>query len=146
MTEQEIIDKALCILSSRLQRPQVFFNNPKSVKDYLVLRLAELEHESFHALLLNAKHGLIHDVKLARGTIDQASVYPREAVKIALSFNAAAVIFAHNHPSGAVEPSAADKQITQDLIKALDIVGVRVLDHIIVGGENTLSFAEAGLI
>jgi len=146
MTDQEIIEKALRILKSRLHKPDVFFTNPVLAKNYLVLQLGDLEYESFHALLLNSKHGLIHDLELSRGTIDQASVFPREVVKAALSFNAAAMVLAHNHPSGVTDPSAADKSLTENLVAALNLVGVRVLDHIIVGGDSTLSFAERGLI
>lgn len=146
MTDQDIIDKALLILTSRLRKPDVFFTDPNTVKEYLMLRLGELEYESFRALFLNSKHGLIHDAELAKGTIDQASVYPREIVKAALTFNAAAAVFAHNHPSGITEPSLADRRITDSLVAALNLVGVRVLDHVIIGGDDALSFAEQGLI
>jgi DNA repair protein RadC len=95
----------------------------------LKLHLAELEHESFQVMLLNSKHGVLGLEELSKGTIDQAPVYPREVVKLALKFNVAAVIFAHNHPSGNEEPSMADERLTQSLVEALRLINVRVLDH-----------------
>ena len=97
-------------------------------------------------ILLDNQHRVINAVDLSHGTIDSAAVYPREVVKTALKHNAAAVILAHNHPSGVAEPSRADRQITERLQAALDLVDIRVLDHIVVAGENSLSFAERGLI
>ncbi|HGP3147634.1 TPA: JAB domain-containing protein, partial [Pseudomonas aeruginosa] len=102
--------------------------------------------EVFAALFLDSQHRLLEYVELFRGTIDAAAVYPREVVKEALRVNAAAVIFSHNHPSGNPEPSQADKVLTQRLKEALALVDVRTLDHIIVGGEATASFAEQGLL
>lgn len=104
------------------------------------------EHEVFAALFLDAKHRLIQYVEMFRGTIDCASVYPREEVKEALRLNAAAVIYAHNHPSGNPEPSQADQTLTQRLKEALALVEVGSLDHIIVAGQRTVSFAEEGLL
>ena len=105
-----------------------------------------LEHEVFAVLFLDTQHRLIEYSELFRGTIDSASVYPREVLKEALRLNAAAVIVSHNHPSGNPEPSAADKSLTKRLREALAMVDVRVLDHIIVGGTETTSFAEQGLL
>ncbi|HBN8507571.1 RadC family protein [Pseudomonas aeruginosa] len=122
------------------------FTAPELVKDYLHAKLVGFEHEVFAVLFLDSKHRLIKYVELFRGTIDQASVYPREVVKEALRLNAAAVIFAHNHPSGDPAPSQADKVLTQRLKEALALVEVRTLDHIIVGGEAATSFAEQGLL
>jgi DNA repair protein RadC len=146
MSEEEIIDKAIAILESRLQKAETFFTRPADTKSYLKLTFSGLEHESFRALFLNSQNGLISCEELSRGTIDGASVYPREVVKAALQFNAAAVIFSHNHPSGHSEPSQADRNITKRLTEALSLVDIRVLDHIVVGGDQTYSFAEHGLI
>ena len=122
------------------------FTSPALVKDYLRTKLATFGHEVFAALFLDSQHRLIEYVELFRGTIDGASVYPRELVKEALRHNAAAVIISHNHPSGNPEPSQADKVLTQRLNEALRLVDVRVLDHVIVAGNSTASFAERGLI
>ncbi len=120
---------------------------PATVRDLLRLRLAHLPHELFVVLLLDARHHLIDFVELFRGTLTQTSVYPREVVKLALTRNAAAVLFAHNHPSGASEPSTADEVLTRTLKDALALVDVRVLDHFVVAGPATpISFAERGLL
>ena len=120
---------------------------PGTVKDYLRLRLANLPHEVFVILLLDSQNRLMDIVELFRGTLTQTSVYPREVVKLALQRNAAAVVFAHNHPSGVNEPSTADEQLTRGLKAALALVDVKVLDHFIVAGSDApLSFAERGLI
>jgi DNA repair protein RadC len=116
------------------------------VRDYLNLRLKGMEYEVFAVVLLNNKHVPIKYLELFRGTIDGASVHPREVVKEALAANAAAVILAHNHPSGCSEPSMADQRITQRLREALALVDVRVLDHLIVGSGEAVSFAERGLL
>ncbi|AMP72613.1 RadC family protein [Ralstonia solanacearum] len=122
------------------------FSSPAAVKEYLRAKLAGFEHEVFAVLLLDAQHRLIAYVEMFRGTIDCAAVYPREMVKEALRHNAAAVLLAHNHPSGSPEPSVCDKAVTQRLKDALALVGVRVLDHIIVAGTSTMSFVERGLL
>ena len=119
---------------------------PVAVRKYLSAKLADFEHEVFAVLFLDTQHRLIEYSELFRGTIDSASVYPRELVKEALRLNAAAVIVSHNHPSGNPEPSGADKVLTQRLREALALVDVRTLDHIIVAGDSTTSFAERGLI
>ncbi|MCG8382995.1 MAG: DNA repair protein RadC [Gammaproteobacteria bacterium] len=113
---------------------------------YLALRLKNRPHEVFACLFLDNHHRVIAFEELFRGTINAASIYPREVVKSALNFNATAVIFAHNHPSGVAEPSAADLQVTSQLKDALDLVDIRVLDHVIVGAGEDLSFAEQGLL
>lgn len=120
--------------------------SPQTVKDFLRLTLSNREHEVFIAVMLDAQHRVICSEELFRGTLTQTSVYPREVVKCALGRNAAAVIFAHNHPSGVAEPSHADEVLTRSLRSALALVDVRVLDHFIVAGAATLSFAERGLI
>jgi len=144
--EDDTIRAALALLESRLSRPGVAFSAPGDVKAYLVLQLAQLEHEEFGVLWLNPQHGLIKNERLFRGTTTQTSVYPREVVKAALSCNAAAAIVYHNHPSGAVEPSRADEELTRTLKTALSLIDVRVLDHVVVGGADTVSFAERGMI
>ena len=120
--------------------------SPGSVRDYLRLAIADLEHEVFVCLWLDAQHRVIRCEELFRGSLAQTSVYPREIVKAGLKANAAAVIFAHNHPSGAAQPSQADELLTRNLKDALALVDVKVLDHFIVAGRQTLSFAERGLL
>jgi DNA repair protein RadC len=121
-------------------------NSPAAVRALLQHRLAGLPHEVFAVLLLDAQNRVIAFEELFRGTLTQTSVYPREVVKAALKANAAAVIFAHNHPSGVAEPSRADELLTQTLKQALSLVDVKTLDHFIVAGTKTLSFAERGLL
>jgi DNA repair protein RadC len=121
-------------------------SSPRAVRDYLRLLLSGREHEIFVVLLLDAQHRVIATEELFRGTLTQTSVYPREVVKSALGHNCAAVIFAHNHPSGVAEPSHADELLTRSLKAALALVDVQVLDHFIVAGTRTLSFAERGLL
>lgn len=121
-------------------------NSPSRVREFLVHRLAGLPHEVFVAMFLDAQNRVIAIEELFRGTLTQTSVYPREVVKAALRTNAGAIIFAHNHPSGVAEPSHADETLTQALKQALALVDVRVLDHFIVAGTKTLSFAERGLL
>ena len=116
-----------------------------TARDSLDNKLAGFEHEVFAVLFLDTRHRLIEYREMFHGTIDSASVYPREVVKEALRLNAAAVILSHNHPSGSPEPSQADKVLTQRLKEALGLVEVRILDHVIVGGMETVSFAEKGL-
>ncbi|MGR9073724.1 MAG: RadC family protein [Gammaproteobacteria bacterium] len=120
--------------------------SPESTRAFLSDRLRAYGHEVFACLFLDNQHRVIELEELFRGTIDGASVYPREVVKRALHYNAAAVIFAHNHPSGICEPSQADRQITEKLVRALTLVDIRVLDHFIVGDGLPFSFAEHGLI
>ena len=121
-------------------------NSPEAVRDWLRSTIAIEPIEVFVGLFLDSQHRLIAAVELARGTLAQTSVYPREVVKTALARNAAAVIFAHNHPSGVAEPSRADELLTQALKNALALVDVRVLDHFVVAGAAVTSFAERGLL
>lgn len=125
---------------------ELAFTEPKTVKNYLTTRLRHLPHEVFCCLFLDSQHRLIIFEELFQGTIDGASVYPREVVKKSLAHNAAAVIFAHNHPSGVSEPSQSDERITHRLMKALELVDVRVLDHFIIGEGDVVSMAERGLL
>ncbi len=120
--------------------------SPGAVRDYLRLALGARDHEVFLVLFLDAQHRVLSNAELFRGTLTQTSVYPREVVKAALAANAAAVIFAHNHPSGVAQPSQADELLTRQLKEALAQVEVKVLDHFIVAGNQTLSFAERGLL
>jgi len=121
-------------------------NAPQAVRDYLKMHFAGREYESFVAIFLDAQHRVIATEELFRGTLTQTSVYPREVVKASLKHNAAAVIFAHNHPSGVTEPSQSDRMLTDALKQALALVDVRVLDHFVVAGNQTMSFAERGMI
>ena len=120
--------------------------SPGAVRDYLRLAIAGREHEVFVCLWLDAQHRVISFDELFRGTLTQTSVYPREIVKAGLKANAAAVIFAHNHPSGVAQPSQADELLTRNLKEALSLVDIKVLDHFIVAGHQALSFAERGLL
>ena len=120
--------------------------SPGAVRDYLRLALAARDHEVFVVLFLDAQHRVRRSTELFRGTLTQTSVYPREVVRAALAANAAAVIFAHNHPSGIAQPSQADELLTRQLREALALVEIRVLDHFIVAGNQSLSFAERGLL
>ena len=119
--------------------------SPQSAASHCQILLAPEEQEVFYAIWLNSQHHVINHGELSRGTIDSASIYPREVVKTALACNAAAVIFAHNHPSGHAEPSQADIQITKRLTEALSLINIRVLDHMIVA-ESVTSMAERGLL
>ena len=140
------IRRALRVLEGRLRARGPLLSSPEAVRDYLRLRIALLEHEVFLALFLDAQHRLIACDELFRGTLAQTSVYPREVVKEALARNAAAVIFAHNHPSGLAEPSRADELLTAALKQALALVDIRTLDHLVVAAGQTVSFAERGLL
>src|SRR5690606_11418433 len=143
-TADQILSAAREVIDHKMQRG-ADFRSPADVKAYLCGKLSGLDHEVFAALFLGTRHRLIEYAEMFRGTIDGASVHPREVVKEALRFNAAAVIFAHPHPSGNPEPSQADRAITRQLKDALALVEVRTLDHIVVGGNDTVSFAERGL-
>jgi DNA repair protein RadC len=118
--------------------------SPEAVRDYLRLSLAARPHEAFVVLFLDSQHRLLAADELFRGTLAQTSVYPREIVKAALAHNAAAVIFAHNHPSGVAEPSRADELLTQSLKQALALVDIHTLDHFVIAGTRVVSFAERG--
>lgn len=121
-------------------------SDPMATRRYLESRLAHQAHEIFAAIFLDSRNCVLAYEELFRGTLDGASVYPREVVKAALAHNAASVIFAHNHPSGVAEPSRADRDITRRLVDALALIDIRVLDHLIIGHAQTTSFAERGLM
>lgn len=142
---QAVLEMSRRALQETLQRGDAL-NSPRAVRDYLQLLLAGRQQEVFVVLFLDTQHRVIATEELFHGTLSQTSVYPREVVKRALALNAAAVILAHNHPSGVAEPSSADELITGVLKQALALVDVRVLDHFIVAAGTTLSFAERGLL
>lgn len=142
---QAVLEMARRHLSASLKEGDLM-NSPDAVRHYLRAHLRHLPHEVFAVMFLDNQNRLITYEELFTGTIDGASVYPREVVKRALQHNAASVILSHNHPSGVAEPSNADCQITHRLQKALELVGVRVLDHLVVGNTEVVSFAERGLL
>jgi DNA repair protein RadC len=144
-THTEILTAARVHLSRRI-RQGATLESPQATRDYLALRLGEREHEVFCLIHLDIRHRVIDWQELFRGTIDGASVFPREVVKEALSRNSAACILVHNHPSGVAEPSQADELITRRIKEALSLVDIRVLDHLIVAGGDVLSMAERGLL
>jgi DNA repair protein RadC len=142
---QAIFEMSQRALSEQLQARDVL-NSPQAVRDYLVLKLGSLSKEVFLVLFLDTQNRLLATEEMFSGSLKETSVYPREVVKRALHHNAAAVIFAHNHPTGIAQQSSADELLTKQLKQALDLVDVRVLDHFIVAGNNTLSFAQKGLL
>ena len=144
-TRPKIVQQALSLMEKTI-RDTPLLTSPQAVRDYLRLRLADRPHEVFGVLFLTAQHQVIEFVEMFRGTLTQTSVYPRELVKGALSRNAAALVVAHNHPSGQAEPSRADEFLTQTLKSTLSLVDVRVIDHFVVAGDQVVSFAERGLL
>jgi DNA repair protein RadC len=141
----QIVAAALAVLDARLHRCDML-DSPDAAKRYACLQLGGLEHEVFAVVMLDAQHRVICWRELFRGTLTQASVYPREVVKEALAANAAALLLVHNHPSGVAEPSRADELLTQRLKSALELVDVRVIDHLVVAGGSATSFAQRGLL
>jgi len=141
---QAVLEMARRYLTQGLQRGDSL-TSPQETRQFLSSQLRDYKHEVFAVLFLDQRHRVIEFEEMFRGTIDGASVYPREVVKKALEHNAAAVIFAHNHPSGVAEPSQSDERITQRLKEALGLVDIRVLDHFVVG-DDVVSFAERGLL
>lgn len=143
--EDRVLAEATEILRLRMLSSGSFLESPAAVRNYLKLKLGTLGHEIFGCIWLNTKHEVITFQEIFRGTIDGATVYPREVVKEALNVNAAAAVLVHNHPSGNSEPSHADKMLTNRLKESLTLMEVRVIDHIIIG-KTFYSFAENGLI
>ncbi|NMM02288.1 DNA repair protein RadC [Paraburkholderia sp. RP-4-7] len=135
MARRSLVDK---------MRGRSLMNSPEAVQDYLRLRIGGRPQEVFVSLFLDARHRLIRCEESARGTLTRMAVYPREIVRRALSLNAASLIVAHNHPSGAVQPSASDCRLTHTLRDALALIDVRLIDHLVIGADNTYSFARAG--
>lgn len=146
LAAQRTVKRALTLLDRHLRETGVAFTSTQAARDWLKLKMAGLEREEFMVLYLNQQNQLIAHETLFTGSISSTEVHPREVVKRALYFNAAAVILVHNHPSGDITPSQADKTITQRLVQALALVDIRVLDHLIVGGNQILSFAEHCLL
>ena len=144
-SDEEILAAAARILEERAKYGDTL-TSPNAVREYLKVSLGTRKHEVFVGVFLNAQHRVIAFEELARGTLTQTSVYPREVIKAALRHNAGAMIFAHNHPSGVAQPSQADELLTRNLKDALALVDVKVLDHFIVAGVSILSFAERGLL
>ena len=144
--KKRTIEAALFLLEQDMVKPESFIINPSDIKNYARLKLGGLPYEVFGVFFLDQCLGVIAYEAMFRGTLSQTSVYPREVVIRALQLNASAVVFTHNHPSGNAMPSHADECLTQTLKHALKLVDVRVLDHIIVTGQSTVSFAETGLL
>ena len=145
VSSDQILEAARQVVDYKMTRGSAF-SSPAAVKEYLTTKLAGLDVEVFAVLFLDSQHRLIEYVEMFQGTLNQTSVYPREVVKAALCLHAAAVIVAHNHPSGVPEPSKADKALTSHLRQALALLDIRTQDHIIVAGQDTTSFAELGLL
>jgi DNA repair protein RadC len=145
VSDRVVVETALKILAQTMAAGPLL-GSPMAVKNFLRLRFADLQYEVFSLLYLDKRHRLIACEEMFRGTIDGASVHPREVVKSALRHNTAAVVFCHNHPSGIAEPSQADELITARLKAALELVDIRVLDHILVSAGGATSFAERGLL
>jgi DNA repair protein RadC len=141
----QILEAARELIDQRLQRG-LKMCSPEVASDYVTIKLGVLDHEIFAVLFLDTQHDLIEYVEMFRGTVDGSAVYPREVVKEALARNAAAVIFVHNHPSGSLEPSTADRNITDQLREALRLFDIRVLDHLIVAGGKVNAFSKLGLL
>lgn len=144
-TADEVLHAAQRMLGAQLRDCEAL-TSPQVVRDFLRVKLGTLEHEMFAVVHLDAQNRVIEYVEMFRGTVSQASVYPREVVKESLARNSAALLLVHNHPSGSTEPSRADEMLTQTLKSALALVDVRVIDHLIVAGSTILSFAERGLL
>ncbi|EHQ1051628.1 DNA repair protein RadC [Salmonella enterica] len=144
LSAQQTIREALTLLEHQLREPGAAFTSTQAARDWLRLRMAGLEREEFMVLYLDNQHRLITHETLFSGTVNRTEVHPREVVKSGLKHNAAAVIVAHCHPSGLAEPGQADRQITERLRQALNLVDIRLLDHLVVGGMDIVSFAERG--
>ncbi|HDT4073235.1 DNA repair protein RadC [Klebsiella quasipneumoniae subsp. similipneumoniae] len=144
LTAQRTVKRALTLLDRHLRETGVAFTSTQAARDWLKLKMAGLEREEFIVLYLNQQNQLIAHETLFTGTINSTEIHPREVVKRALYFNAATVIIAHNHPSGDPIPSQADKTVTLRLMQALALVDIHLLDHLIVGGIEIVSFAERG--
>jgi DNA repair protein RadC len=145
-SSDELLRGAAALISQRFRRGTPVLESPELTRQYLRHQIGALPYEVFGLLLLDTRHRLIRTEMLFRGTIDGASVHPREVARVVLEANAAAVILFHNHPSGVAEPSHADELITQRLRETLSLLDVRVLDHLIIGEGREYSFAETGLL
>lgn len=145
VSADEIVDMAMSIMRSRFRRGSSI-SSPEAMRQFLQLHLSPLDHEVFCVVFLDNRHRVLAFEQVFRGTVDGASIHPREVVKLALSYGAASSVLVHNHPSGVAEPSHADRAITVRLRDALALVDIRVLDHVIVSGGESVSFAERGLL
>ncbi len=145
ITEADILTAADDLLQRRLER-QGHVRAPKDTAELLCIRLGALKHEEFHVVWLDQRHRILGIERMFTGTVDGTAVHPREVVRRALEINAAAAILAHNHPSGVCEPSAADFLITEQLKNAFQLIGVRLLDHLVVGAGMAVSLAERGAL
>lgn len=145
ISEEDVLYWAEKIITERFSRSN-YLTSPDATREFLRILLSKEDREVFIIIFLDNQNGVLGYESLFQGTIDGAAVYPREIVKSVLNNNAASVILAHNHPSGEAEPSQADQRITIRIIQALETIEVKVLDHLIVGGAITLSFAERGLL
>lgn len=141
----ELVQHALDLLQCEIRKADVLAS-PDAVRDYLRLFLGDRPHEIFVIVFLDSQHRVLDVIELFRGTLTQTTVYPREVVIEALARNAAAVLLAHNHPSGNAEPSRSDEMLTQTIKSALELVDIRLLDHFVVTHSTALSFAERGLL
>lgn len=144
--QERIVRQAIKLLEKDLSKNALKADCSSKVKDFCILKLHGLEHEIFSVLYLNSQHELIEYQELFRGSLAECGVYPREIAKEALKLNAGAVILAHNHPSGNPEPSVSDAKITRRTAEALELLGIRTLDHIVCGATETVSFSERGLL
>lgn len=144
VSAQHTIRQALTLLEQQLRDPGAAFTSTTAVRDWLRLQLASLEREEFVVLFLDNQHRLLAHETLFTGTISHTQVHPREVLKAGLKHNAAAIIVAHCHPSGHAEPSNADRQVTTRIKQALDLVDIRLLDHLVIGGMEIVSFSERG--
>ncbi|VFR32062.1 DNA repair protein RadC [plant metagenome] len=144
--DDHIIAKAIALLEQRIYATGPTLENPQAARDYLRLQLMQEPHEVFAAVFLTTRHQVIACEYLFRGTVDEADIHPRVVVQRALVHNAAALIVAHQHPSGSTEPSAGDRAVTSRLRMALDLIDVRLLDHVIIGRGTPFSFADRGLL
>ena len=145
LTDEDILQKAADILLAKINHSNVI-KSPEDTRRMFKCKIASLEYEVLAVIFLDNRHRIITYKELFRGTVDGASVYPREVVKEALSYNASAMIIAHNHPSGNAEPSQADERITMRLKEALGLMDIRLLDHLIVGCDDIVSLAERGVL
>jgi DNA repair protein RadC len=144
-SNEHILAAARQLLAYRVRRGALL-QSPQRVGEYLTMRLGDLDHEVFGLIFVDGRHRVIECIDLFRGTIDGASVHPREVVKLALQKGAVACVAYHNHPSGVQDQSQADELITRRLAEALALIEVRLLDHVIIAGSSVLSFAERGIL
>jgi DNA repair protein RadC len=145
-SSQDVLDRAAALMAQRFRTGAPALDSPDRTRQYLRHQIGALPYEVFGILLLDNRHRLIRSEILFRGTIDGSSVHPREVVRVVFEANAAAVILYHNHPSGVAEPSHADELVTRRLREALQLIDVRILDHLIIGDTKEYSFAETGLL